>query len=218
MPGNVQISPAFLVLANLLPLAGVLLWQWDVGAIIVFYWAENLIIGLFNMIKLVSLGTASAIGMALFFTVHYGAFCAGHGFFLMELFNIDLLRELGMSISGGFETVGHLSASAPNYWLWGLGGLLLSHGVSLALNWFAGGERALTSESQLMKAPYQRIFVLQAVIIFGGLAINVLGSPLPLLLILIVLKIGVDLRAHLKEHNLQWNDLLARPALTLNDK
>ncbi len=134
MPANVQISPVFLILANLLPLAGVLLWDWDVGAIIVFYWAENLIIGLFNIMKLLSLGTASAIGMAVFFTVHYGGFCAGHGFFLTALFDIDLLRELGMSISGGFETVGYLSAVAPNYWLLGLAGLLVSHGVSFALN------------------------------------------------------------------------------------
>ena len=34
-----------LVLANLIPLFGVLYLDWDVGSIVVLYWAENLIIG-----------------------------------------------------------------------------------------------------------------------------------------------------------------------------
>ena len=207
-PTTAQMSPIFLVAANLLPLVGVLLWDWDVGAILLFYWAENLIIGVFNVVKLLSLGIGS-IFFALFFAVHYGGFCAGHGFFLASMFELAPLEALGnLGTSGGFETIGRFSALVPNFWLWGLAALVVSHGLSVLVNWFGRNERAQTTSSQLMTAPYQRIVILHVVIIFGGIAVEFLGSPIALLLVLVIVKIVIDLRAHLKEHGLSWRSLL----------
>ena len=61
-----------LVLANLVPVFGVLLLGWDVGAIVVLYWTENLVIGFYNLLKMLLTGGWSALGTMLFFCLHYG--------------------------------------------------------------------------------------------------------------------------------------------------
>ena len=52
-----------------------------------------------------------------------------------------------------------------------------------------------------MSEPYSRIIFMQMVLIFGGGLTMVLGSPVPVLLIMIVLKIFFDIKAHLKQHS-----------------
>ncbi len=51
----------------------------------------------------------------------------------------------------------------------------------------------------LMMAPYKRIVILHLTIIFGAGLTMFLGSPFWLLATLIVLKIVMDVRAHLQE-------------------
>ena len=41
-----------LILSNLVPVAGVILFDWNVSAILLLYWAENAIIGFFNVLKM----------------------------------------------------------------------------------------------------------------------------------------------------------------------
>jgi energy-converting hydrogenase Eha subunit C len=52
-----------------------------------------------------------------------------------------------------------------------------------------------------MTQPYQRVVVLHIAIILGGIGAIALGSPLWALLVLLAMKIGLDLKAHLKEHS-----------------
>ena len=98
-------SVVLLVLANLLPVFGVLLLGWDVAAILVLYWIENGIVGALNVPKIllargplsvampslaqvegaalnVSLPRATPLVLAPFFLVHYGMFWLGHGIFV----------------------------------------------------------------------------------------------------------------------------------------
>ena len=44
-----RLSVPILVMANLVPLAGVLLWGWDVFLILLLFWGENVIIGIFGI-------------------------------------------------------------------------------------------------------------------------------------------------------------------------
>ncbi len=44
--GSSPVAVAALIVANLVPLAGVLLFGWDVMTILVLYWIENGIVGL----------------------------------------------------------------------------------------------------------------------------------------------------------------------------
>jgi hypothetical protein len=51
-----------------------------------------------------------------------------------------------------------------------------------------------------MSQPYSRVVVLHLTIIGGAFLVASLGTPLALLVLLILLKTAVDLRAHLREH------------------
>ncbi|MEE4380730.1 MAG: DUF6498-containing protein, partial [Pseudomonadales bacterium] len=72
-----------LVLVNLLPLAGVLFWDWHVGALLVLYWSENVILGACTIVKMLAAGPVRGLFTAAFFLVHYGGFCAVHGVFVL---------------------------------------------------------------------------------------------------------------------------------------
>jgi hypothetical protein len=45
-------SVQILILANLLPLMGVLFFDWSLFAVMYLYWFENVIIGLFNIMRM----------------------------------------------------------------------------------------------------------------------------------------------------------------------
>ena len=47
-----RVSLALLVVANLLPLVGVLFWDWDVFFLLLLFWCENVIIGLFGIARI----------------------------------------------------------------------------------------------------------------------------------------------------------------------
>jgi hypothetical protein len=84
--------------------------------------------------------------------------------------------------------------------------LFVSHGISFVLNFLARREYQHTTVSRLMAAPYGRIVMMQAALIFGGWVVMWLKNPLPALVLLIVLKVAADLRAHYGERGLSINN------------
>lgn len=82
---------------------------------------------------------------------------------------------------------------------WGVAALFASYGFPFFHNYLAGGEYRNAGLSQLMTQPYVRVMVLHIAIIFGGILVTKLGSPVPALALLIVLKTMIDLGAHLTE-------------------
>lgn len=64
-PKQLRFSAAALVLANLVPLAGVLIWQWSVSSVVILYWFENVVIGLVNVLRMALASPASLDLVAL---------------------------------------------------------------------------------------------------------------------------------------------------------
>jgi hypothetical protein len=201
------LSLAALVASNLLPLAGVLLWGWDVGALVVLYWSENLIIGAYTLVKMLVMSPWRGLASGAFFLIHYGGFCAVHGVFVLAL-----TQDQGPDVLEGdpwplwlvfvqllIDVIRQVLALAPPEWLFAFAALAISHGISLGLNYFGTGEYRRHDLKSLMKAPYKRIFVLHVAIILGGFGAAALGSPLPLLVLLVALKLGLDVSLHLRE-------------------
>jgi hypothetical protein len=199
-----------LLLANLVPVFGVLYLDWDASSIVVLYWAENLIVGGFTLLKMLLVGKAGATFKMLFFCVHYGGFCAIHGIFVLEL-----TRFAGEQISPAAAAswpgplallqmfiglIHQVLAAAPEAFLWGCLALLLSHGSSFLLLFIGQQEYRNTTVDKLMKAPYQRIVVMHITVIAGGFLVVRLGSPLGLLLALVALKTGMDIMLHNRSH------------------
>ncbi|MGB5541869.1 MAG: DUF6498-containing protein, partial [Gammaproteobacteria bacterium] len=69
-------SGLVLILANCIPLCGVLFFGWDVFALMLQFWFENVVIGVFALLRIATAGQKTSIGgrlfLALFFTLHYG--------------------------------------------------------------------------------------------------------------------------------------------------
>jgi hypothetical protein len=84
--------------------------------------------------------------------------------------------------------------------IWAVLGLFISHGIYFVENYLLGGEYKKKDLQKLMHQPYRRIIVMHLAILTAGFLVMKLDSPLPLMIILIVLKIFFDLRLHNKSH------------------
>lgn len=244
-------SSILLVAANLVPLVGVLMWDWSVFHVVVVYWLENVIIGVINLLKMITcspdpeqidlkgklkqrmsekqgeiseeemrqafefthkleankakfsmLHHASKLFFIPFFTFHYGLFCLVHGVFVFALLGKNELGgDFVMSGGSSFDEFGDLVKLALEWGgLWAALGLVVSHLFSFFVNYIGKGEYRKTAVPLLMAAPYGRIVVLHLAIIFGAFATMALGSPVFLLVILIVGKIMLDLKFHQRAH------------------
>ena len=194
-----RLSLAALVAANLVPLFGVLLWDWDVFLLLLLFWSENVIIGIFGIARLivarVSDSGAGGLFLPLFFLVHYGGFMFGH---FMVLFGM---------YSGHFED-GTVSAEPADYygilaenlnWL-AILALFVSHGWSFIENDMGKREHERLSPGQAMALPYRRMFITHIALIAGGFFLVERGQPLGGLVLLIAMKIVLDVFFHRREH------------------
>lgn len=196
-------SSLALIAANLLPLYGVLVLEWPVFPVMLLFWLENVVIGTLNALRMLIADPtdlalwASKLFMVPFFCFHYGFFTAIHGSFVVTLFGG---KEYSRLDSGFVPFEGPMRAIADFDLALALAVLAGSHVFSFLWNYFVRGEFRRVSLNEQMQQPYKRIVVLHLTIICGGGFAMVLGSPVWALLILIALKIGFDLRAHIKEH------------------
>jgi hypothetical protein len=196
-----------LVVANLIPLFGVLFLGWSVWNILVIYWLENGIVGVINVLKMSAAtgeeatglpaaltingqpaSSMSKVGLIPFFIVHYGIFWFVHGIFVLTLpAFLSLASDTPMELGLGAV-------------LFAAVGLAVSHGLSFWWNFLRGGEYRRTTPAALMFAPYRRLVALHLTIIFGALAVMLTGAPIVAVAILVGIKTLIDLGLHLAEH------------------
>jgi len=193
-----------LIAANLLPLAGVLFWGWDLFTLLLLYWAETAIIGFYAIIQMAILARAGALFYVPFFTVHFGGFMLGHFLFLTVAFGS------GSNVSHRLEDIPETVATTVDgrgLWL-ALGALFVSHGVSFVLNvlmpLFRGGRAALMKDgsapTSVMSGVYGRVIVMHVTILIGALLAETFGSPVAAFVLLIVLKTAIDLATHVRKN------------------
>jgi hypothetical protein len=198
---RLPLSLAVLVVANLLPLVGVVFFGWSVFELVALYWMENVVIGVLNVSKMLLVKSEGGVpiiarlGTAVFFTVHYGMFCFGHGVFVASFLGSKDWTS-GPNLNP-FSMVGDVVASGGGLMV---AGLLASHGFSFIHHYLIRGERTRTDLAKLMAAPYGRIVVLHLAILFGAFLISVMGEPIAMLVLLVAGKIALDAKLHLKAH------------------
>ena len=189
-----------LVLANLVPLVGVCLFGWEIFPLMILFWSENVIVGVFNVLKMLLADLQSPVVwleklfIIPFFCVHYGMFTFVHGMLVIGFFGGGLHHGRGFPNVGTFWQV-----LQENHLGWAILGLFVSRGISFATNYLGNGEYKNASLQQLMQQPYGRIVVLHLAILFGGFLMMALHSPIWGLVLLVVLKIALDLRGHFAE-------------------
>ena len=204
-----------LLAANVIPLVGVLFLKWSAFYIVLLYWAENLAVGFYNVLKMAFVKVkhpAEHLGklfMIPFFIIHYGGFTAIHGFFVLAIFKQVDSEPINpqhawpcvfIFVQLLYNVVKHIMLIIPPAVRLGVLSLFASHGVSFVYNYILKGEYTRTNVRNLMGQPYSRVIVMHITILGGGFLAIALGSPEALLLILVLLKTAIDVKFHLREH------------------
>jgi len=192
----------------------VLFWGWDAFHVVLLYWSENIAVGFYNILKMVCVKVshpAEHLGklfMIPFFTIHYGGFCAGHGFFILMLFNkgdSSFMNNINWPCFFAFlqmllNVVRHAYSIMPEAMRYAMGALFVSHGISFVYNYLIKGEYARIKPDRLMGSPYARIVIMHIAVLFGAFLTMALGSPVGILIILVGLKTSLDVIFHLRQH------------------
>ncbi len=179
-------SLSALILLNTIPLFGVLNLGWQSFDLIFLYWMENLVIGVFTLLRMLvrpyshPLELAYPLFLAPFFAVHYGMFTWVHGTFVVSLFG-----------PSGFDTGSLLTTTlqvlSSQVMLFALVALTLLQ----ALDWVRDAmKRGLGADNikDLMVRPYRRILVLHVTILGAGFALSAMDEPVAGLVILVGVK------------------------------
>lgn len=215
-------SAMALILANLVPLFGVLFAGWSAFEIVWLFWFENAIVGAFSLLKMLTVGVlcdprdegagvarpsgprrrilafAGVLFLSGFFMVHYGFFNFIHGVFV-----VSLLGKGSGFLDGdpGLRMlyVDNVAVAVRR----GLGPAMLaligSHAVSFVANFLVRREYARADIGRLLFGPYGRVGVLHMAILLGAFAALALGSPIGVLALLVAGKTALDLAFHLLE-------------------
>jgi hypothetical protein len=209
------------LIANLVPLIGVLAWGWDAFLLLTLYWMETVIVAVRTILQVAvsgddgfrrafpangnatapqqrRAGPLSRIGIALFFTVHAGIFIGIHFGFLWALFSGNWPAR-----SGGVLEFFRIAIVEEGLWVPLLimalaQAMPLMEGPALALlaRWRGRPTRPIAaplSHGEIVTGLYARIVVMQLTIIAGAWLAIMLGSIGPLIL-LILAKIFIEVR------------------------
>jgi hypothetical protein len=208
-----SLSLIALLTANSIPLVGVIFFGWDIFSIVLLYWAENLVIGFYNVLKMAFVKVEhprdhlAKLFYIPFFCVHFGGFTAAHGLFVLLIFKKgsgEFMSEnpwpcFFVFLQLLFNVIKQVYAIIPADMKFALLGLFASHGVSFVYNYFLKGEYERESLRSLMGKPYVRVVVLHVTVLVGGFLLLAMGEPAAILFVLVVLKTVLDVNFHLRE-------------------
>jgi hypothetical protein len=188
-----------LIIANIYPVIGVIFLHWQTFPLLLFFWTENLVIGFYTVLKMLTASSdnakpAAKVAMIPFFCMHYGIFTLVHGIFVVAMFGTGFADSVSMDFGEVWQQV------INNGLIWGTLVLVVSHGISFFQNYIGKNEYRQAALQTLMSQPYGRVVILHVTIIIGGFLSMMLGSPVAALLFLIVLKVAMDITTHLREH------------------
>jgi len=214
---TVQVTSIVLTIANLLVLLEVLRHEWGCFAILLVYWCEALIIGGYNVLRMLvvgvfgerPLGTRETVGVGVgsrilatvlvtgFFAYKFGLFSLFVGAFVVAM------PAFGAAAgSGGMRVLHGLSAAAPGVAI-ATAGLFVSHGVSFIRHFLVGREYERTNLFGLILRPYLRMALVGAVLLAGVVLVALvprLGSATVFSVVIVLAKLGADLFSHRLEH------------------
>ncbi len=220
---NARPSTIVLLIVNMIPLAGVLFFDWRVVDVMMLYWAENVVIGLVNVLRIaVSSGSvgdsrtgariraaieaapqARGVSHQLIVTmmkiIMVPVFIVHYSLFCMgHLFALNILFYEGDSrIPSIFSIIGFDPAPI----MIGIVAVAFSHLYSFFANFIGQGEYKRTGPIQMMGRPYGRLVALHLAILAGAYLVQTLGAQLFMLVILVLAKTVADAKLHTIERN-----------------
>jgi len=206
-------SVILIIVANMVPVVGAVFFNWDTRAILPVYWAENVIIGVFTVLKMLKaqgagkpikaivMGKSQMLSnnslknfMAVFFSLHYGIFSLVHGIFIVVItaMSIGFEKDLSSSVIIGFFLNFFISVIF----------IFISHTFSYFSNYIGKKEYLQTNQYSLMFRPYPRIFITQFTIIIGMNIMLQMNNAQWIFYLLVAFKTLVDIIQHVWVHRL----------------
>ncbi len=187
------------LIGNLIPAVCVLLFGWSVFALMILYWLENLVVGVFNLLKMAVEGGARGVpGIVAaafacpFFAFHYGMFCTIHGVFVWSIFSQDanVMPLDGLNPFDLFQRSIDYARGDGDVWL----NLLALSAVHLVqfIEWLWRGRWTEADPTEQMVKPYGRIAVLHLTILGGAVPVLLMGQPALAVCLLAVVKTVVE--------------------------
>ncbi|ELZ83746.1 hypothetical protein C454_05532 [Haloferax gibbonsii ATCC 33959] len=214
------VALAALVVANLVPLVGVVWFDWSLKALLVAYWLESGVVGLLNVPKILAASGRGDGGSSINATINgrrvdlsppesprdgfhfYPSNVPIAGFFAMHygifwVVHGVFVWSFDAFAGGAAGAVGDVPLGAV---LLAAGATVLSHGGSFAANFVGREEYRSVSPGTQMSEPYRRVIVLHLTIILGAFLVAASGAPAAALVVMVVVKTALDAGAHLREH------------------
>ena len=194
------------LIGNLIPLYGVLYWQWDTFQLLMLYWTETAIIAGFTLLRLSKLSApergeitvngkprpATEFALVGFFALHAGLFIFVHFVLLWAFFSWDWLKKVHGVGSFFYELYGaNFVWAALLFMIIASVISFLVYSAQPSQRSAAPGEKATDPVLPIVGGLYARIVIMQVAIIFGALISGMAGSLAPLVIV-IVLKTLVD--------------------------
>ena len=189
MFGGLWQRPPFLVvlLLNLIPVACVWWLDWSVLTLLVLYWIENVIVGVFNALKLKVIEhhrpQGGPFALSGFFALHYGMFTLVHGVFTFLIGGLVENPDPEGTFARFWDERDSLFAATAT--------LAALYGVGF-IRWVQVGAWRDTTADQQMMAPYGRILVLHLTVLGGAYVMAATKAPESMILLLAVLKTVFD--------------------------
>lgn len=222
LKSSAPIAVIALIAVNLLPLFGVLYWDWNLYSVMFLFWLESGVIGLYTVLKMLTaqgesgqamrfaglelsshswahmpLRLLGRMALAAFFCFHYGLFWVIHGSFVQLFFGGMSTRIIADALIASPASLGMIADSA----LLNVAGIMLvSHGISFVSNYLGHNEYQIATPRRIMIRAYGRVMVLHIVVLAGGGFVLNQGEPTVAIVLLVGLKTVFDLTAHLREH------------------
>jgi hypothetical protein len=197
------------LIGNLIPLYGVLYWQWDTFQLLMLYWMETAIIACWTLLRLARLSAsdrgeitvngrprpASQFALVGFFAFHSGVFILVHLLFLWVFFSQDWLKKVH-GVASFFSELFVVN----NIWV-ALIFMFIASGISFLVDSAEPPQRAAGQAGKksdrvgsIVGGLYARIVIMQIAIIFGAMISGMSGSMAPLVIV-IALKTLIDVGA-----------------------
>jgi hypothetical protein len=178
------------LLVDLLPILAVLVFGWGATPLVALYWLENLVIGMFTVLRMVATLAGNIVNLFTvlfivpFFTLHYGMFCFGHGVF------IKALATSGSTTgSSGMPGLVYWALSSGQGMVWFVAAIIAINLVIYFTDFLMKGEFRETQPIVEMFAPYGRIVTLHVAIILGAVFAIATNEPLLGVVFLIFLRV-----------------------------
>ena len=187
-----------LIIANLIPVIGVLFLNWNAKEVFLVYCLETIIIGCFTLLKMLITGLVKKKDdwhnqgsvskqpfwfFMLFFLVHYGLFVAVQMGIFFAVSGIG--DQYGVPF---FNFFSQWPSMLTNDAYIMLGVFIVSYGFRLTTDFILSGDYKTSSIGYLMFQPYGRIFIQQVTVILGSMFLS-FGTGKIFILVFALIKI-----------------------------